>query len=180
MWIGTGDSDADAFEDIVTLPDRASAIVAVAVIDDRLTVSIKQTLPNAHLKGSTTIHDAMFSGMGPLSSLSAKINLGFMIGLYSETALKNLHVLRAIRNKFAHDVAVRTFQDVRDDCNNLVEFEKHFFERGTRSADTPPIANPMVAVTDLEAKLKDPRSRFVLCTQVYGAGLFLRSSPPGI
>ena len=85
-------------------PDRSLAIVFAAIVEGHLTQAIK-----AHLVHHTKICDGMFNGMGPLATFSAKIDLGFLLGLYREELTKVLHALRRIRNTFAHDLRPLTF-----------------------------------------------------------------------
>jgi hypothetical protein len=47
--------------------------------------------------------------MGPLSSFSAKIDLGVLLGLYPEEVRRDLHRLRDVRNQFAHEQEPRNF-----------------------------------------------------------------------
>ena len=53
--------------------------------------------------------------------MSAKIDFGFALGIYGDETKANLHRLRKIRNKFAHDSDVRDFdiEFVANLCNAL-------------------------------------------------------------
>jgi hypothetical protein len=120
----------------------------------------------------------MFRPSGPIGAFSTKISLGYMIGLYSLNAMRNLERLKDIRNDFAHELRIRTFSDVRDACANLANFEQHFHEYGTQPPEA--CANPMLAENDLSAHLADPKQRFLMCVRLYSGALTLRSTPPGI
>jgi hypothetical protein len=48
---------------------------------------------------------------GPLSTIYQKIVLGYALGLYDEKFAENLHIVRRIRNAFAHSKKLITFDD---------------------------------------------------------------------
>lgn len=80
-------------------PDRSLAVVLAAVVEDHLGEVIINRLVN-----DKRVADRMFTGLGPLSSFSAKIDMGFLLGLYGEEGARMLHAVRRIRNLFAHDM----------------------------------------------------------------------------
>jgi hypothetical protein len=86
-------------------PDRSMAIVFVAVIDDHLTRAIEAKLVD-HKKAK----ERLFTGLGPLATFSARIDLGILLGFYKDDFAKVLHGLRKIRNAFAHDMRPLTFE----------------------------------------------------------------------
>lgn len=86
-------------------PDRSLAIVFAAVVEDHLSQGIK-----AHLVDHKRTASALFTGMGPLATFSAKIDLGLLMGFYREDFANVLHALRRIRNTFAHDMRPLTFE----------------------------------------------------------------------
>lgn len=78
--------------------DRASAIIGAAKLDYLLYQCLsKFLLPNP------SNNDPLFDGEGPLSSFSSKINIAYRLGLISPQASKSLHLVRRIRNTFAHE-----------------------------------------------------------------------------
>lgn len=86
-------------------PDRSLVIVMAAVIDDALAALIINYLVEAK-----KITDNMFNGMGPLSTFSAKIDLGFLLAIYNKDFADMLHALRRIRNEFAHNMDPLTLE----------------------------------------------------------------------
>jgi hypothetical protein len=85
--------------------DRGAAIIAASVIEELLAVVIQERLL---LTGDLT--RALFDRPNaPLSTFAAKIDLGFALGLYSDSALKHLHIIRECRNKFAHRIEALDF-----------------------------------------------------------------------
>ncbi|MES2413169.1 MAG: hypothetical protein V4614_05165 [Pseudomonadota bacterium] len=101
--------------------DRGVAIVGVAWIEEALVAAI-----HAFLEKDKTAWDRLFRKSGPLSSLSAKIDLARLLAMTSDAIHSDLHILRDIRNEFAHSVLDRddsplTFQSqrIRDKCLTL-------------------------------------------------------------
>jgi DNA-binding MltR family transcriptional regulator len=81
------------------------ALIGAAIADQQL----QDALLTKMRKLSRKLQDELFSGYGPLSSLSAKIALAYALGLIDSVAHKRLTVARQIRNKFAHSGDIITF-----------------------------------------------------------------------
>jgi DNA-binding MltR family transcriptional regulator len=84
------------FEQLENESDRAAAVLGVASLDYFLEQMLRKRL---HEQTKSTMYD--FNG--PLGDLSGKIEIAFAIGLIDAEARDALHILRAIRNDFAHD-----------------------------------------------------------------------------
>ncbi len=138
--------------------DRAGAIVGSTMIETRLEAAIK-----ARVKLTSKIEKEMFGPMGPLGSFSAKIYLGFMLGLYGETACRELNTIRKIRNWFAHHLDDATFASdkISQLCMNLELVKRHTSEVMPTTAPLP------FWVKATEAELADPRYRFNLSVSFY-------------
>ena len=77
--------------------DRAAVILGAAQLDNLLEqILLKVLLPNPQSK------DDLFNGNGPLITFSAKINLTYRLGIIDAPLTRNLHLIRKIRNDFAH------------------------------------------------------------------------------
>ena len=63
----------------------------------------------------------VFEGNGPLSTFSAKISLCYRIGLISKGEYATLETVRAIRNRFAHELSFLNFSDqsIAAKCKNI-------------------------------------------------------------
>jgi heme exporter protein D len=86
--------------------DRGAAIVAAAVLDDILRTLILARF----VELSAARRDALFEGINaPLSSFSARIEVAFAAGIFSNEARVALHFVRKIRNAFAHRIEQITF-----------------------------------------------------------------------
>lgn len=78
--------------------DRATVILSAAKIDAQLYL-----LLNKCLKPSSQNTDDLLDGDNPLSTFSSKINISFRLGLINAHFAKSLHLIRKIRNSFAHE-----------------------------------------------------------------------------
>jgi hypothetical protein len=106
--------------------DRGAVIVSVSLIDELLTNSLKGKLAPS-LEKSDELFDASFS---PFNSFSTKIDLAYRIGLIGPNVRKSLHLLRKIRNDFAHLTDVKGFNDSRtqDRIRELVKLNGPLIE----------------------------------------------------
>lgn len=87
--------------------DRATVIVAVALLDSALETLLRSKL--APVPNST---DPLLDGANaPLANFSARIDLSYRIGLISATFARDLHLIRRIRNDFAHNISGCSFED---------------------------------------------------------------------
>lgn len=86
---------------------RASVILAAAMLEQAL-----EALLRAHLVPMASQSDPLFDGpYAPLGSFSAKIDVAFRIGVVPSRFTRDLHLVRKIRNDFAHNVTGCTFDD---------------------------------------------------------------------
>ncbi|WP_150912019.1 transcriptional regulator [Marinobacter halotolerans] len=87
--------------------DRAAVIVAASIFDDALGNLLKQ-----FLVPTPSSQDELFDGANaPISTFSAKIAFAHRLGLISSAFARNLHLIRRIRNEFAHNIHGGSFQD---------------------------------------------------------------------
>jgi hypothetical protein len=87
-------------EELKIQTDRGVALIAAAVLDELLEMLLTARL----LAVGRDHHDALFGRGKPLDSFSAKIELGFQLGLYTNATRTQLEMIRAVRNKFAHSI----------------------------------------------------------------------------
>lgn len=83
--------------------DRGVAIVGAAWVEEAISASIE-----SFLLSDPKTWQRLFGRNGPLATLSAKINLSRLLGLISDTTKSDLHIIRDIRNEFAHQIAHKT------------------------------------------------------------------------
>lgn len=85
--------------------DRGSVLVAVSIIDDILAQLLK-----VKLVPTLERNDELFDGAyAPFSSFSARIDLAYRVALIGTNTRRSCHILRKIRNDFAHATEVKGF-----------------------------------------------------------------------
>lgn len=96
--------------------DRGSALMAAAYLDDKLKVLLK-----AKLVDDVKLSRRAFEFNGSLGTFSSRIDFSYLLGLIPKNAHKDLHIIRSIRNKFAHVAAPISFDNVeiKPLCDNL-------------------------------------------------------------
>lgn len=87
----------DDLNEELTGSDRSCAILAAAVLDERLA-----TLLRARFCPPVGKEDKLLGRGGAIESFSSRIEVGYRIGLLSESIRKALDWLRDIRNDAAH------------------------------------------------------------------------------
>lgn len=71
--------------------------MAAAFLEDYLSKLISRFIVK-----TPTVNREIFSHNGPLETFSSKIDMAYMLALISPAVRKDLHLLRKIRNEFAH------------------------------------------------------------------------------
>ena len=116
-------------KEIETQTDRGAAIIGSAWVEEELYAAIE-----SFLEKDKNAWERLFRKSGPLSSFSAKIDLARLLGVVSGIVASDLHIIRGVRNEFAHsildkDSAVLSFNTahIKDKCLALrtVEHEAH-------------------------------------------------------
>lgn len=97
--------------------DRGSGLMAAAFLDDRLKFML-----SARLVNDGKVASRVFDFNGALGTFSSRIDFAYLLGLLPNNARRDLHTVRAIRNKFAHTAAAIQFDDasIKPLCDNLV------------------------------------------------------------
>lgn len=83
----------------------AHAIWVAANLEDTLVQILALYMPNL----SNRLREKLFRGYGPLSSFSAKIDMAYALDLIPDVLRRDLHVIREIRNSFAHATSPQHF-----------------------------------------------------------------------
>jgi DNA-binding MltR family transcriptional regulator len=91
-----------------TESDRGAALVAAAMLDDAL-----RELLGKHLVKPDNKDRDLLGRSKPLGTFSARIDAAFQVGLVSAYLARDLHLIRQIRNEFAHHPLECTFQSAR-------------------------------------------------------------------
>ena len=99
--------------------DRGITIIAASMLDDLLQQLLLAFFIEINKKETKNL---VFSNNGPLSSFSNKILMSHSLGLISDFDRDLLNNIRAVRNKFAHEITGTTFNhdSIKGKCKNLV------------------------------------------------------------
>jgi hypothetical protein len=108
-----------AIAEIRDAPDRSAGIVASALLETIVQESILMRL----IPMSNTHQNSLFGGESSFATFSAKIDLGFSLGLYGPKTKSDLSLIRKIRNQFAHHIG-RTFghPEIIKFCSNITDY----------------------------------------------------------
>lgn len=85
-------------DSLETAPDRAVAIVTVALIEAALEKYLRKKLDYS----TENLVSQLFSNRGPLSDFHSKILIATGFGFITPVLGDNLHALKAVKNVFAH------------------------------------------------------------------------------
>src|SRR5712691_11735011 len=86
--------------------DRAMAIVLGAIVENHLTELLRFLM-----RRDKAIADELFNPSGPLGPFGTKIRVAYMLRIIAPETYKDLIVINNIRNKFAHDLSVTSFDN---------------------------------------------------------------------
>ncbi|MEZ5064312.1 MAG: hypothetical protein R3B81_06225 [bacterium] len=87
-------------EDFSSESDRAAVILGAS----RLDLGLRNLLQHVLLPNPSG-RDELLDGEGPLSTFSARIHAAYRLGLITPEFARSLHLVRRIRNEFAHETA---------------------------------------------------------------------------
>lgn len=100
---------AEAFQKFIKLlqeeSDRGCVIVSAAMLDDILSQLLERRLAPSLVKKDELLED----GAAAFSTFSARIDLAYRVGLVRASTRATFHLLRRIRNDFAHISDPKTF-----------------------------------------------------------------------
>lgn len=96
----TADDHIATYQELDGESDRAAIILAATALEDHFERAVRdRMIPHEE---TDDIYKLLFGGQGPLSSFSAKINFARALGLISERAWEEAHIIREMRNACAH------------------------------------------------------------------------------
>lgn len=152
------------FEQVEFDSDRAAGIVAGSIVERHLEEAIRCTMKD----DNPDIARQLFRPSGPLGPFSNKIDLAYMLGMLSADAYKDLTNIKSVRNDFAHELEMDTFDisSINARCKNLVLIDRHIGP-APQGID-PPIGapNPYYGLPDYKEKLADARFRYMMTAQL--------------
>jgi len=126
---------AEAFKKFIELlqqeSDRGCVIVSAAMLDDILSQLLKRRFAPSLEKKDELLED----GAAAFSTFSARINLAYRIGLIRVSVRATLHLLRKIRNDFAHisDPATFDSSSVKSRVHEIFTLNKEIMDSFSES-----------------------------------------------
>src|SRR5882672_1665762 len=101
----------------IRMTHAAVVACAAAILDHDLERSIKTLMRPLNSK----LDKSLFTGYGPLSTFSSKIDMAYALGIISSDVHREMNKIREIRNKFAHSKALLSLDQapIVDTFNNL-------------------------------------------------------------
>ncbi|MER8692923.1 hypothetical protein NKI77_10145 [Mesorhizobium opportunistum] len=127
------DEDYEAlWKELDTGKPRSVALVGAAYLQEALRFSLDARFIKMTRK---ELDDRIFSPSGPLNSFSQAIELGYALGLYGSVICEDMHIIRVVRNLFAHTMKNVSFDtpDIGKEISHLSYFRmrKGKFEEPT-------------------------------------------------
>lgn len=113
-------------EQLTKESDRGSVIVSASIIDHVLGKLIQTMLVPSIEKRDELLEGAT----APFSTFSSRIDLAYRLGLIRSESRASFHLLRKIRNDFAHVIDPKTFESesVRSRLMEIRKLNREFFE----------------------------------------------------
>jgi hypothetical protein len=112
-----------ALEELETQSDRSAAIVASALLEDQLAMTIE----HAFIKLNESDVGSLFQGRAVLGTFSSKILVGYAIGLYGPQTRKDIEIKRAsqsgCRLPETYLISAHLFVRVADSVRNQHRFK---------------------------------------------------------
>jgi DNA-binding MltR family transcriptional regulator len=184
-YYGTGAKriEHDPFEQVEFDSDRAAGLVAGAIVERRLEEAIRSRFSI----DDPEVSKELFHPSGPIGPFRVKIDLAYSLGIVSDVAHKDLSNLKDIRNRFAHNLTLDSFeaQSIRDRCNNLILIDRHvgpipsMEDSGSElSSSTAPRPSLYRILPDYKQRIGDPRFRYVMTAQIFNFLLGMGADDP--
>jgi hypothetical protein len=164
---------AVALKEINYGTDRVAGIVTPAFLEDLLT----RVLCN-QFHQDTKLLSMLFKSGGAIGDFGVKTDLAFLVGILSDRARKDLIRIRKIRNTFAHNYVLDTFDrsPVSDWAMALTIPYWYKFEGERKSSDGVKPKTIRVPSDKDMTKLSTPRGRFNVSCKCFVTLLALTES----
>lgn len=110
-----GKTTAEFLELMGLETDRGAALMAAGYLDEWLKRLLEKYFVDAKAVANRALE-------GPLQTFAARIDMAFLTGLLPRNVHTDLHVIKRIRNKFAHHAGLLDFntEDIARECRKLV------------------------------------------------------------
>lgn len=118
------DFDEELIASLNEESNRGIALVAAALLDEALVALLERSVLSTLSDDSRRmdVRGQLFNDRGPLQTFSAKIDMAYVSGCIDEDDWKALHIVRRIRNAFAHSISLDfSDQSIQARIGNLRE-----------------------------------------------------------
>jgi len=136
--------------------DRGCVLMAAAYIDVQLDILLRKIFV-----ADENVAEALLGTSKPLGTFSARIDVAFLLALLSESERRDLHLIRKIRNDFAHEPSPLTFDapHIANRCRELT-FSYHKPDIRSRGHFTSAVFGLLATITvaSIKAKNASPRA----------------------
>lgn len=146
---------------------RSVAVVGAAIVENRLTALLRTSmLPDEPLL------EEIFRPSGPVGPFGTKIRVAYLLNLIHRDLYRDLLIVNKIRNTFAHDVGVASFEEptVRDRVRSLKAYAiwQEVAEDSRRKATEEPNDN-VIRLHDsiVNDEMSTTRDAFRMCLRLY-------------
>lgn len=137
-------------KEIESQTDRGAAIIGAAWIEEELSAAIE-----SFVEKDKSAWNRLFGKSGPLSSFAAKIDLARLLGMVSNVVASDLHIIRTVRNEFAHSIL--------DKNQSILSF------------NTPHIKDKCLAIVSVEhEEHREPRTAFIRACAILNSEFYVR------
>lgn len=113
--------DSDTFTVITDEFEKDSERSVAVLVGAVLSESLDGLLRSHFVDNRKVSRKLLEGGIGPIGTFSVRIDVSYILGLISRQRHRDLHIIRKIRNDFAHDVMGCSFEDtkIKDQINEL-------------------------------------------------------------
>jgi hypothetical protein len=182
-WSLTND-EAKIINEMHKESDRAAAIIAGSLLEDRIELMIR-----AHCRVHKDAYSGLFGVARPLNSFAAKNNLALLLRCYGSKLHYELDIINKIRNRFAHYLSdkgdeIRDFQSpaINNLCSNLKIVESYVrpmedWEERDKAIPIEKRIRGMLYSTARETILENNRERFLTTAGLFSVYLGIYPKP---
>jgi hypothetical protein len=165
--------------------DRCVGIVAPVFVEEELSLCLQRHFWTSANSGLRDRFKRLFQPSQALGSFSVKIDIGYFLGIYGEDAWSDLVRIKDIRNMFAHNPHVSSFDEkkIAGKCDRLRFVDKYICEDDDGRTHWRVPCMPSGAATDAvyepgEDLLATLRKRFMISCQHF-VEMFTNTYPQG-
>jgi DNA-binding MltR family transcriptional regulator len=144
------------FEEIDAQTDRGAAIISGAILEEQLTDALRHRLI---LTASLSNKIFSYEQNGALSDFAQKIDVAFAVGMIKPDVRDDLHNIRRIRNRFAHQIEPLDFKDskILGFCSALRSGQDFKNPKARYMISFVSLSALLIALRNLDIKLKPIR-----------------------